>query len=156
MSISVHGLLEPVLPFAVKWAEHGQATILGQGQQLSVAQQNDARFAGVVHPEEVRVLIVNKVPQPEEGLLRTVNDMVQFVGPHTAGLTLGYGIFIRADCADNRKLWAHELVHTAQYERLDGIKNFLQQYLEECLTYGYHQAPLEREAVRVSEKMCSG
>jgi hypothetical protein len=38
-------------------------------------------------------------------------------------------------------------VHTAQYERLGGIEPFLRQYLRECLTIGYPEAPLEQEAI---------
>ncbi len=83
------------------------------------------------------------------------NDLVQLVGPNTAGLTLHYGIYIRGDCHGNRELLVHELVHVAQYERLGGIKPFLQRYLDECLKYGYPQAPLEQEAIRISDEICS-
>jgi hypothetical protein len=61
----------------------------------------------------------------------------------TIGLTLRYGIFIRADCWGERRLVVHELVHTLQYERLGGFMPFLQQYLHECITIGYPAAPME-------------
>ncbi len=67
--------------------------------------------------------------------------------PATCGLTLRYGIFVRSDCWGDRNLVAHELAHTAQYERLGGIEAFLRQYLFECLTIGYPEAPMEQEAI---------
>lgn len=66
---------------------------------------------------------------------------------HTAGLTVRYGIFIREAYWGDRRLIAHELAHTAQYERRGGIAPFLRAYLTECLTIGYSGAALELEAI---------
>jgi hypothetical protein len=49
----------------------------------------------------------------------------------------------------------HELVHTAQYERLGGIVAFLRKYLSECATSGYRAAPLEEEAIAVAQRIQS-
>ena len=40
----------------------------------------------------------------------------------------------------------HELVHTAQYERMNGILGFLRNYLRDCLRNGYINAEMECEA----------
>ena len=40
----------------------------------------------------------------------------------------------------------HELAHVAQYERLGGFREFLKQYLEECINPGYPLGDLELEA----------
>ena len=48
----------------------------------------------------------------------------------------------------------HELAHTAQYERLGGILPFLREYLFECLTSGYSEAPMEQEANEVAARVC--
>ncbi|HEX8372839.1 MAG TPA: hypothetical protein VF585_08675, partial [Chthoniobacterales bacterium] len=64
-----------------------------------------------------------------------------------AGLALGYGIFVRSDRESDRFLVAHELVHTAQYERCGSCTAFLRQYLHECLIVGYPAAPMEQEAI---------
>jgi hypothetical protein len=66
---------------------------------------------------------------------------------NTVGLTARYGIFIREAYWGDRRLIAHELAHTAQYERLGGITPFLRAYLTECLTSGYPRSALELEAV---------
>jgi hypothetical protein len=52
-------------------------------------------------------------------------------------------------------LIAHELVHAAQYERLGGILPFLRQYLVECLTIGYANAPMELEAAEMAARVCA-
>jgi hypothetical protein len=38
------------------------------------------------------------------------------------------------------------LAHLAQYERLGGFREFLKQYLEECINPGYPLGDLELEA----------
>ena len=47
----------------------------------------------------------------------------------------------------------HELVHTSQYERLGGFMPFLQQYLNEYITIGYPEAPMEQEAITTAAKL---
>ncbi len=116
------------------------------GVPLSDIEIEDAKTVGVGHPERVRLLPVEIVPWPGASALRAAARAISFNIGATCGLTLGYGIFIRKDCWRDRALIAHELVHTAQYERLGGIKPFLRQYLGECLTVGYLNSPLEREA----------
>ena len=51
------------------------------------------------------------------------------------------------------RLVVHELAHTAQYERLGGFKPFLKAYLEEWLTVGYPNGPLEQEAKQWETKI---
>ncbi len=71
-------------------------------------------------------------------------------------MALRYGIFIRSDCWGEHGLVAHELAHTAQYERLGGIRPFLRQYLLECLTIGYPAAPMEQEAIAAASRLDFG
>lgn len=54
--------------------------------------------------------------------------------------------------ASNRQVIAHECVHTAQHERLGGLRPFLELYIRQCVASGYLEAPLEQEArVRSAE-----
>ena len=140
---------------AVKWAEDGQRFIFQYGEPLSEAQQNDARHAGVRKPEEIRLLYVPRVPQPDDGMLKEANDRLQLVTPNTGGMTLQYGIFIRLDCRGDRQLLVHECVHTSQYEQLGSVESFLRKYLEECMKFGYPQAPMELEAIRKAQRICA-
>ena len=72
---------------------------------------------------------------------------------NTLGLTAGYGILVRADCADNLRLLAHEFVHVAQYERL-GRVGFLQEYIQQIAAHGYLNAPFELDAEARASNAC--
>jgi len=139
-----------LLPLAVKWAEQQEIYILRNGVSLTDAQIRDARLVPVVSPEKVRLLRVTQVPSPMDPILKSASQDVNLITPNTIGLTLQYGIFVREDYWGNRGLIIHELVHVAQYERLGGIPGFLNQYLQECIKFGYPQAPMEQEAINYS------
>jgi hypothetical protein len=145
-----------LLPLAARWAERLEDRILREGQPLLEQEIADAKILGVRHPGRVRLLCLASVPVPEDPLLRAAAAAVQFLTPATRGLALRYGLFVRSDCWRDRRLIAHELVHTAQYERLGGIEPFLRQYLFECLTIGYPAAPLEQEAIATIARLDFG
>ena len=42
-----------------------------------------------------------------------------------------------------------------QYERAGGIQFFLELYLNECLTLGYPNGPLEQEARKNEKEICT-
>jgi hypothetical protein len=143
-----------LLPLVCAWAEEQERIILRDGVALSPAELDDARRVGVAQPEKVRLLKVARVPIPEHPALRAAADATHLISPRTGGLTLRYGIFIRADCWGDRQLVFHELVHTLQYERLGGFQQFLGRYLHECIIIGYPAAPMEQEAVMTTERLC--
>ncbi|MCJ7545787.1 MAG: hypothetical protein MUP30_03000 [Deltaproteobacteria bacterium] len=144
-----------LLPIACAWAEEQENIIIHYGVPLSPVQTTDAVKIGVDHPEKVRLLKVTRIPVPDHRALCTAADAIQLISPLTGGLTLRYGIFIRADCWGDRQLVCHELVHTLQYERLGGLRQFLQRYLHECITIGHPAAPMEQEAVTTTAKLCA-
>ena len=104
-------------------------------------------------PEMVRLLRVPQVPLPGGTVIAALGRWVGMPAEHTAGLTARYGIFIRADVWNDRRLIAHELAHTAQYERLGGVRPFLRRYLRECLSSGYAGAELEVEAIEAAAQI---
>jgi hypothetical protein len=144
-----------LLPLACAWAEKQERVILYEGLPLTPIQTADAITIGVAHPEKIRLMNVKSVPVPEQPDLRAAAEATQLISPYTAGLTLRYGIFIRADYWGDRRLVFHELVHALQYERLGGFQQFLQQYLFECITIGYPAAPMEQEAVMTTKRLCT-
>src|SRR5688572_3190466 len=105
--------LEELMPLAVAWAEKQQRRILESGVGLTWSQSADARAMGVTHPERVRLLPVVAISRPDHPVLKAAAESVQLINPFTRGLTLGYGIYLRADESSDRYLIAHELVHTA-------------------------------------------
>ena len=141
------------LPLAVRWASQQEQKILRAGVGLDESQVTDARMMGVARPEKVRLLKVDQVPLPANRLLRWAAKRTKLISSDTAGMALRYGIFIRSDCWQMRRLIAHECVHTAQYERLGGIEEFLSLYLRECLELGYPSGLLEQEAFLKSQQI---
>ena len=141
------------LPFAVKWASQQEQKILVAGVPLTEPYFSDARLMGVAHPERIRLLKVAQVPLPAGRVLRRAALLTRLVSQDTAGMALRYGIFIRSDFWQDRRIIAHECVHTAQYERLGGFAEFLRNYLHECLEVGYPAGPLEQEAIHKSEQV---
>jgi hypothetical protein len=152
---SLLGQFDALLPVAAEWAAEEEQRALREGVPLSSQEMADAKGAGVLEPERVRLLRVEVVPVPTNPMLRAAAEAIHFLTPETRGLTLRYAIFVRWDCWRERPIIAHELVHTAQYERLGGILPFLRQYLSECLTIGYANAPMELEAARIAAQLCS-
>jgi hypothetical protein len=146
--------LQVMLPKACEWAEEQERVILENGTVLSPSQIADARVVGVQFPERIRLLRVESVPAPADPTLRQAAESTGLLTPNTIGLTLRYGIFVRDDFWDDRRLLAHEFTHTAQYERLCGFVGFLSRYLTECILGRYPDIPMEREAVIGAKKVC--
>ena len=144
---------ETLLPLACEWAAAQEQRILATGEALSNTMLGDARLVGVAAPERIRLLYVPEILIPDDPALRAAVQETQFLSPLTRGLTLRYGIFIRSDCRSERTMVIHELAHTAQYERLGGFEPFLRQYLFECLTIGYPEAPMEQEVIELTARI---
>lgn len=151
MNITPENLAQ-LLPLAIKWAQDGEAFIMRSGRDLNANEVSDAYLAGVRFPEKIKIAVVPHIPRPVDGLLGHANQEVGLVTDATGGLTLNYGIFLRADCAKDRALLFHEFVHVAQYERLGSFVGFLPEYLDQCVRLGYPQAPLEHEAAETTRR----
>ena len=118
--------------------------------QLSSPVTNYTSPSQIVDPEETSSFS----PLPFVGLKAAAQE-TKLITPQTAGLTLRYGIFIRSDCWGDRWLIVHELVHTSQYEKLGGFSQFLKEYLHQCITIGYPEAPMEQEAIERVKQICA-
>jgi hypothetical protein len=137
--------LPHLLPKAIAWAEARSAAIMTAGAPLSDLQMRLAHFVGVQLPERVRILEVREIPQPQDPELRQAVSATGFLGPHTIGLTVGYGIYIVTGHSTNR-LVSHECRHVYQYEVAGSIRKFLPVYLAQIASVGYAAAPLELDA----------
>lgn len=142
--------LPQLLPLAAKWVEEQERVILSQGVALDLSSLELAKRVGVREPERIRLRRVIRIVPPHEPTLFRAAVESGLITEHTGGLTLGYGILIRADCWGLPWLIAHECKHVEQYERL-GIAGFLQAYLLQCVQFGYPDAPLEQEAIRAEQ-----
>ncbi len=143
-------VLAPLVFCATAWVRRRQAAVLRSGIALTDEQQNLARAVGVNAVERVRVVAARVVPLPLPLWACSAAQRAGWLSPHIAGMTLGYGIVLRADCFNpeycDQRLLAHELSHVAQYERLGGVHGFLRQYVRECVWPGYPRGALEIEA----------
>jgi hypothetical protein len=143
---------ECVLEQACDWASAGENEILQTGIALTEAQSADATRVGVVQPGRVRLRRVRVIENPQ--------FILDIIGAQAAakvtiwGRAFRYGICLRHDQRNQRKGLVHELVHTMQYERLNGFQGFLRQYFKECLSVGYDHMPLELEANRLADEIC--
>ena len=137
----------------VDWISSLEKQAQESGRALTPIEFNLAQNVGVAHPEEVRILSVRRIPLPSHPRVKQLARRVGLLNADTGGLTAGYGVIVRRDCANNLRLLAHEFVHAAQYERL-GREGFLQEYIQQIATHGYLNVPFELEAEAKATKAC--
>src|ERR1043166_829194 len=63
---------ERLLPLACQWAQAQEELILNQGHPLSAGQTSDALEAGVKNCERIRLLIVDRIPIPDDPVLAEI------------------------------------------------------------------------------------
>lgn len=136
---------EPLVAKAIGWAKAMEQKVLANGSPISSEMQEVARAVGVMHPDKVRVLLVQEMPKPDDSDLRSLADATGMFAPDMTGLTVGYGILI---CAGHmtKQLLSHELRHVHQFEQQGSIADFLPVYLAQISQFGYFNAPLEIDA----------
>lgn len=109
----------------------------------------------IVRPDFVFFAIAGGETVPTHPALAHAAAAIGLISQDTAGLTVRYGIFIRADSWSQRRLVVHELVHTCQCERLGGFEQFLRPYLSEYIApAGYPCGQLEQEAITTAARLC--
>jgi hypothetical protein len=150
------GLLPVLIPPAAVWVFRHERRIARLGVPLTATGLEDARRMGVRFPEKIRLMEVARIPVFNGPLIRGMSRLFPAVSPHTSGLCLRYGIYIRSEFWGDRQMVAHECVHTAQYERCGGIRAFLHEYFTGCIAVGYPAAPMEQEAILRSEEIPAG
>lgn len=150
MTFDLQAALPVLVPKAIAWAEAQYSSIAQAGQPLNEAQLAIASSVGVLHPELIRIVEVSHVPIPEDPDLRHAAFAMSLLDPGTAGLTLGYGVYVCRGRKDVRLL-SHEFRHVQQYEQAGSIAAYLPAYLEQVAAMGYDNAPFEIDA-RAHEK----
>jgi hypothetical protein len=135
-----------LMPGAVAFIEDAERETLRRGRPLTAEETRIALAVGVAHPELVRVLVHDTFIEPRD---RAFIALARKLGieddPSEVGRAAGHGIELKPRFAHSRRLFAHELTHVAQYERL-GKAALLRDYMTQMLMVGYDRAPLEVEA----------
>jgi hypothetical protein len=144
MPIDLAASLPMLLPRAVAWAE--ASVVLTSGNALQPPELELARSVGVVKPEKIRIGVVDRLPLPTDAALRDAAVQTGLLGPSMIGLTLGYAVLICRGHEASTRLLTHEFRHVYQYEAAGSIAAFLPGYLQQIVTVGYFNAPLEADA----------
>lgn len=147
---------EYLLPRAYQWAKAQEELILARGVPLGPQQIADARLVGVQDCDRVRVLVVDRIPFPDDPELAAATRVVHIITDSTRCVGFGHAIIIRADAWNDRELLAHNLVHIAQCERSGGLEAWVPKYLldrRNCPKFTV--GPLEEEARRRAREVCS-
>jgi len=147
---------EHLLPVAYQWAKGQEEFILARGAPLGPAYIDDARRLGVKDCSRVKVLVVDRIPLPDNEELAQAARCTQIITDVSRGVAIGHGIIIRADCWGDRELILHQLVHVAQCERTGGLEPFVRQYLCERRTCAkFTLGSFEEEARRIAREICT-
>ncbi len=147
-------LVQELGPLALAWARETEALILNRGSVLSANAMADATRAGVQEPSRIRVLVVDRIPLPEDARLAQASRRAHIITEASRAVTIGHGIMLRVECWGDRELLLHQLVHVAQCERCGGLEAFVQQYLTDrqaCPEFTI--GGLEDEARRVARDL---
>jgi hypothetical protein len=145
-----------LLPLAFAWASGQEAYILQHGVPLNPAQTADAKRVGVTQPGRIRVLVVDRIPLPDDSELANAARQAQIITDSSRGVAIGHGIIIRADSWRNRELLVHQLVHVAQCERSGGLESFVAEYLTDRRNSpNFSPGSLEEEARSFAHELCA-
>jgi hypothetical protein len=147
---------ERLLPLAYQWAKAQEQFILARGAPLGPRHTADAHRVGVRDCSRVKVLVVDRIPLPDNKELAEATRHEHLITNACRGVTIGHGIIIRADCWGDRELMLHQLVHVAQCEGSGGLEPFLEEYLRDRRTCtNFTIGSLEDQARRIAHEICA-
>jgi hypothetical protein len=145
-----------LLPKACKWARIQEEFILARGTPLGPRHTADAERVGVRDLSRVRLLVVDRMPVPEDHELAGAARRTQIITATCRGVALGHGIIIRADAWGDRELILHQLVHVAQCEQSGGLESFVAKYLSDRhQSEEFTVGAFEEEARRIAREICT-
>lgn len=145
MTFDLPAALPLLMPKAIAWAEDQSTHIVRIGKPLNDVLSSVAKSVGVLRPDQIRIVEVPRLPLPDDPDLRRAAQATGLLGPNMVGLTLGYGVYVCHGHGTVRLL-SHEFRHVYQYEQAGSIAAFLPLYLQQIVTVGYSNAPLEADA----------
>jgi len=135
-----------LMPRAVKWYSDVEKSLRSQGRALTKAETVEAKSLGVKMPDLIRVVVLDKFPEPDK----------HASGDHFEGArAMGNIIMIKPRHKNDSTVLCHELVHIAQKDRMGGLKEFLKQYAIEREVLGYSRSLLETEAYALQHEIPS-
>ena len=146
---------EEFLAKYVDWARSIEAQGQERGSPLDPEQLELATRIGILHPEKVRLVMVDAVPFPShDAAMRRLGESMGFIGADVINnaQAFGYTIWVRKGFVLDRARLAHELVHVEQIERSAGFSVYARKYIEQLREFGHANMPLEREAYEANRQ----
>jgi hypothetical protein len=142
----IAGNVAALHPGAVAYIDESEREILQRGRPLTAYETRIALAVGVTRPELVRVLVHDVFLEPRDpDFIALARKLGVADDPDEGGRTSGHGIEVKPQYARSRTVFAHELTHVAQYERM-GTAGLLHDYLTQLLLVGYYRSPIEVQA----------
>ncbi len=123
-----------LLPLAYEWAKTKEEFVLAHGHRLGARHAHDANLVGVRDCARVRVLVVDRIPLPENPELAEASKRIGIITEDTRCAGFGHALIIRVDAWNDRELILHNLVHIAQCERSGGLEQWVREYLADRTT----------------------
>jgi hypothetical protein len=149
-------IFEHLLPLAYQWAKVQEEFVLARGVPLGPRHIADAGQAGVGEISRIRVLVVDRIPLPEDEELALGARRMGIITEDTRCIGFGYALIIRADAWNDRELILHNLVHIGQCERAGGLEQWVRHYLTDRASCpNFTIGPLEEEARGLAREICS-
>jgi len=138
-------MIDLVIKEILEWSNEMCTIANKNGVTLNESQKEIAKAAGVKNVEHVKVMYVDSIDHPSSKLLNDFMKMHNIVLSKSAGLALGYYIFIDKQARED--ILIHELRHVAQSELFDTPDEFIAINIKEMIKFGYGNGPLEKDAV---------
>ena len=146
---------EYLLPLAYQWAKTQEDFVLARGSPLNARHMRDAELAGVQDRRRVRVLVVDRIPLPDNPELAEASKRIGIITNDTRCVGFGHALIIRVDAWNDRELILHNLAHIAQCERCGGLEQWVHQYLvDRASCPNFTIGSLEEEARRIAREIC--
>jgi hypothetical protein len=143
--IDLNAELPRLLPKAIAWGEERERQVLAAGAPLSKRMQAVAARIGVLHPDKIRLELVDRLPSPADPELREAVLQMGLIGSSSAAITFGYGVTATRAQYDARLL-SQQCRRVHHYERAGSIAFFLTEYLRQVVDHGFWDAPYEEDA----------
>jgi len=147
---------EHLLPLACEWAKKQEEFVLAHGHPLGATHAWDAHLAGVQDCARIRVLVVDRIPLPEDPKLAECIRRTRIITEDTRCMGFGHALIVRGDSWNDRELILHNLVHIAQCERSGGLEQWVGHYLRDRTNCpNFTMGSLEEEARRIAREVCT-
>jgi hypothetical protein len=145
-----------LVPVAYQWAKEQEEFVLAHGAPLSSKHMEDAARAGVQDRARIRVLVVDRIPLPDDPALAEGARRTGIITIDTRCVGFGHAVIVRADSWGDRELLLHNLVHIAQCERSGGLEKWIAEYLCDRRTCAkFTIGTLEHEARTLAHEICA-